>query len=83
MRSREDPEELARARAAVAAWRDQNPAGTAGQLVAALGGGFHPDYGPVLRGMLFAIDRDRATARRVGKPRWTGESEPSRAACLD
>ena len=64
MRARADnPEELARACAAVAAWRDQNPAGTAGQLVAALGGGFHPDYGPVLRGMLFAIDRDRVTGK--------------------
>jgi hypothetical protein len=64
MRFRADsPEELARARATVAAWRDQNPAGTAGQLVAALGGQFHPDYGPALRGMLFAIDRDRATGK--------------------
>jgi hypothetical protein len=59
----DSPEELARARAAVAAWRDQNPAGTAGQLVAALGGQFRPDYGPVLRGILFAIDRDRATGK--------------------
>jgi hypothetical protein len=64
VRFREDsPEDLARARAAVAEWRDQNPAGTAGQLVAALGGQFHLDYGPVLRGMLFAIDRDRATGK--------------------
>jgi hypothetical protein len=64
MRARADsPEELARARAAVAAWRDQNPAGTAGQLVAALRGGFHPDYGPALRGMLFAIDRDRTAGK--------------------
>jgi hypothetical protein len=61
MRVRDDPAELDRARAAVAAWRDQNPTGTAGQLVAALGAQFHPDYGPVLRGMLFPIDRDRAT----------------------
>ena len=61
MRFREDnPRELARARAAVAAWRDQNPAGTAGQLVAALGGQFHRDYGPVLRAVLFATDRHRA-----------------------
>ncbi len=63
MRSREDPEELARARAAVAAWREQNPAGTADQLVAALSAQVHPDYGPVLRGMLFAIDRDRAAGK--------------------
>jgi len=44
----------------VAAWRDQNPAGTAGQLVAALGGQFRPDYGPVLRAVLFAADRHQA-----------------------
>jgi hypothetical protein len=64
MRYRADsPEELARARAAVAAWRDQHPEGTAGQLVAALGDQFEPDYGPVLRGMLVAIDRRRATGK--------------------
>ena len=58
MRFRQDSaEELARARAAVAEWRGQNPEGGADQLVAALGGQFHPDYGPVLRGILFAIDR--------------------------
>ncbi len=39
------------------------PEGRADQLVAALGGQFHPDYGPVLRGMLFAIDRERATGK--------------------
>ncbi len=61
MRFREDnPADLERARAAVAAWRDQNPAGTGDQLVAALGPGFHPDYGPVLRAVLFAADRHRA-----------------------
>jgi hypothetical protein len=61
VRFREDsPRELARARAAVAAWREQNPAGTAGQLVAALGGQFHPDYGPVLRAVLFTVDRHLA-----------------------
>ena len=43
--------------------RDQNPAGTAGQLVAALGDPFHPDNGPALRGMLLAINRDRATGK--------------------
>ncbi len=56
----DNPQKLARARAAVAAWRDQNPAGTAGQLVAALGGQFRPDYVPVLRAVLFAADRHRA-----------------------
>ena len=54
MRFRQDSaEELARARAAVAEWRDQNPEGRADQLVAALGAQFRPDYGPVLRGILF------------------------------
>jgi len=57
VRFREDkPEDLDRARAAVAAWREQHPEGTADQLVADLGGQFHRDYGVVLRGVLFAVD---------------------------
>ena len=61
MRYREDkPGDLERARAAVAQWREQNPAGTANELIAALGSQFHSDYGPVLRGTLFAFDRDHA-----------------------
>ncbi len=57
MRFREDnPEDLDRARAAVAAWRERNPQGTGDQLVIDLGGEFHPDYGPVLRAVLFASD---------------------------
>ena len=61
MRYREDTaEELARARAAVAAWRDRNPAGTAEDLIAAIGHQFHRDYGVVLRAVLFAVDRHRA-----------------------
>jgi len=58
MRYREDkPEDLDRARAAVAQWREQNPAGTEGQLLAALGPQFHRDYVPVLRAVLFTRDR--------------------------
>ena len=61
MRYREDkPGDPARARAAVAEWREQNPAGTGEQLIKAIGSGFHPEYGPVLRAALFAVDRDRA-----------------------
>ena len=61
MRFRDDnPAELARARAAVAGWRDQNPAGNAEELIAAIGHRFHRDYDVVLRAMLFAIDRHRA-----------------------
>jgi hypothetical protein len=61
VRFREDnPQELVRARAVVAAWREQYPQGTAGQLVADLGGQFNRDYGPVLRAVLFAADRHRA-----------------------
>jgi len=61
VRYREDkPEDLARARAAVAAWRGQNPAGTSEDLVAAIGCQFHPDYGVVLRALLFAADRHQA-----------------------
>ena len=57
------PEDVDRARRAGAVWRGKYPEGTEDQLVAALGPEFHPDYGPVLRGMLFAIDRDRATGQ--------------------
>ena len=61
MRYREDtPKEQARARVAVAAWRGQNPEGTAEQLVGAIGGQFHPDYAVVLRGFFFAADQDQA-----------------------
>jgi hypothetical protein len=48
------------ARAAVAAWRDRNPAGTGEELLAAIGHQFHRDYGVVLRAVLFAVDRHRA-----------------------
>jgi hypothetical protein len=59
MRFSEDtPADLERGRAAVAEWREQNPAATEEQLIAALGSGFHPDYGPVLRAMLFRYDQD-------------------------
>ncbi len=64
MRFREDkPEDLDRARAAVAAWRAQHRQGTDEQLVADLGSQFHRDYGVVLRAVLFAVDRGRA--RRI------------------
>ena len=64
-----------RARAAVAAWRDQNPAGTAGQLTATLSGQFHRDYGPVLRAVLFAAGR--RWAREV-TGMITGDAVPGR-----
>jgi hypothetical protein len=61
VRYRDDtPGELARARVAVAAWRDQNPAGTGEDLLAAIGHQFHRDYGVVLRAVLFAVDRHQA-----------------------
>jgi len=61
VRFREDnSREPARARAAVAAWRDQNPGGTSEDLLAAIGCHFHPDYGVVLRALLFAADRHHA-----------------------
>lgn len=64
MRFREDnPEDLDRARAAVAVWREQHPEGTEEELIAMLGPEFHPDYGPVLRGALYAIDRERGTGK--------------------
>ena len=61
MRFRDErPGDLDRARAAAAAWRDQNPEGTPKDLIAAVGCQFHPDYAVVLRGVLFAVDRHRA-----------------------
>jgi hypothetical protein len=61
VRFRDDnPEDLARARAEIAAWRARHPAGTGEQLVAAIGHRFHRDYGPVLRAVLFAVDRHNA-----------------------
>ncbi len=54
------PGVLARARAAVAAWRDRNPAGTGEDLLAAIGHQFHRDYGVVLRVVLSTVDRHRA-----------------------
>lgn len=72
MRFRENkPEDLDRARAEVAAWRERNPQGTADQLVAELGGRFHKDYGPLLRAVLFTIDRHaaRGVTGITGAPR--------------
>jgi hypothetical protein len=61
VRFREDnPRDLDRARAAVAAWRRQNPGGTTEQLVAEIGHLFRPDGGVVLRALLFAADRHNA-----------------------
>ena len=61
VRFRDDnPADLARARAAVTAWRDQNPAGISDELAAIVDREFHPDYGVVLRTVLFAVDRHRA-----------------------
>ncbi|MGH3191689.1 MAG: hypothetical protein ACRDPY_34575 [Streptosporangiaceae bacterium] len=60
MRFSEDtPAEQARARTEVAAWREQDPGGTAEEMVAALLPGFHKDYGPFLRSVLFRMDDER------------------------
>jgi hypothetical protein len=61
VRFRDDNQaDLTRARTAVTVWRNQNPAGTSDELVAAIGRQFHPDYSVVLRAVLFAVDRHRA-----------------------
>jgi len=61
VRFREDnPEDLARARTEVADWRAGHPAGTGEELMAAIGHRYHRDYGPVLRAVLFAVDRHNA-----------------------
>ncbi len=63
-------QDLDRARAAVTAWRDRNPAGSSEELIAAIGGQFHRDYGAVLRAVLVAVDRHQA--REI-----TGNARPS------
>jgi len=77
VRFRDDsPADLDRARAAVTAWRDQNPAGTGEELIAAIGWRFHQEYRVVLRAVLFAVDRHRAreiTGGTVGNWRPSGE----------
>jgi hypothetical protein len=55
-----NPADLARARAKVAAWRDQHPTGTGEDLVAAIGHRFPHALRVVLRGVLFAVGRHRA-----------------------
>jgi hypothetical protein len=61
MRYRENtPEDLKRARAAVATWGGQHPQGTAEQLLQDLGGQLHHDYGVLLRAVLFAVDSHAA-----------------------
>lgn len=54
------PEVLNRARIAVAAWRERYPEGTYEQVVVALGPDFPAGYGPVLRSVLFTVDRQQA-----------------------
>ena len=74
VRFREDnPEDLDRARAAVKQWREENPQGSADQMTADLCGEFRAGYDPVLRGLLFAVDRHGA--RDVtGITIWQGRS---------
>jgi len=54
------PQLLARARATVAAWREQYPQGTYDALIDDLGPGFPRDYEPVLRSVLSALERHGA-----------------------
>jgi hypothetical protein len=59
----EKPGDLDRAHTAVAAWRQDHPAGTVDDLMTAVGPAVHPDWAVVLRSVLFAVDRHRA--RRI------------------
>jgi hypothetical protein len=54
------PGDLERAREAIRQWRAQHPEGTAEEMLAALGGEFHPDFAPVLRSVLFRDELDGA-----------------------
>ncbi len=61
MRFREEKfSDLPRAREALEKWRAAHPQGTTEQLIAAVGPAFHPEWGVVLRGVLFAVDRHQA-----------------------
>ncbi len=74
MRFREDkPGDLEKARAEVTAWREQHPDGTAEEMLADLAGRFHPDYGPVLRSVLFRTDL-RSAKITTGITSITGEN---------
>jgi hypothetical protein len=57
----EKPGDMDRAREVVTAWRAEHPQGTAEQMLADVGGQFHPEWGIVLRGTLFAVDRKAPT----------------------
>ena len=75
MRFREDgPEDLARARTEVGAWRARHPTGTGEELMAAIGPRFHHDYGPVLRAVLFTVDRHNA--RQVTEAAGLSQQQP-------
>jgi hypothetical protein len=64
MRFREDtPEELNRARKAVAEWRAAHLDGTAAEMITAIGDQFHPHYAVALRGILYRVDEERGTGR--------------------
>lgn len=52
----ENPGDLDRARAEVRRWRERHPQGSAEEMLAGIGDGFSPDYGPVLRGILGGVD---------------------------
>ena len=56
------PGDLERTRQVVREWRAANPQGTAEQLLADIGGQFHPDWAPVLRSVLITTDRHAARA---------------------
>jgi hypothetical protein len=61
VRFRDDnPADLVRARAAVSAWREQNPAGSPEEMVAAIGLRFRHDWAPVLRAVLYVVDKHSA-----------------------
>ena len=68
MSSRRDtPNEQDRARDAVAGWRAANPDGTAGQMLTEIGGDFHRDYGPLLRGTWHLLeDREEQDRTNAG-----------------
>ena len=77
MRFSEDtPTEQARARAAVADWCQQNPAGTVEDMIAAVGPNFHVDYGPLLRVAFHRIS-DQQDRQGAGSSVSTDAGDPA------
>lgn len=74
---KDTPREQDRARTAVAGWRSANPGGTVEEMVGAIGGDFHKDYGPLLRGTWHLLADRGERDRQGGDGGEPGKAPPS------